>query len=125
MDIASNKLCGMLRNRSIQHISQAPQVNQTTLITPEPSYPNITKQSLALLDVYVTTFISVSEYLYFDINFRGTNGLFGPYQDVSRIFDAMEGARLVDADGEGSLIVCLAVNLSRFSSRTMGYAMRQ
>ena len=44
---------------------------------------------------------------------------------MSRIFDAMEGARLVDADGEGSLIVCLALNLSRFSSRTMGYAMRQ
>lgn len=32
--------------------------------------------------------------------FSGTNGIFGPYQDVSRIFEAIDEARLVDADGE-------------------------
>jgi len=48
-----------------------------TNVTPRPTYPDITGTSLALLDI-------------------GTNGLFGPYQDVTRMFDLIEGARLVD-----------------------------
>ncbi|KAI5122288.1 hypothetical protein M0805_002367 [Coniferiporia weirii] len=50
-----------------------------TIFDTNPTYPNITETSLALIDV-------------------GTNGLFGPYQDVSRIFGAISEARLVDAD---------------------------
>jgi len=50
-----------------------------TSVTPRPTYPDIVGSSLALLDI-------------------GTNGMFGPYQDVSRIFDLIEGARLVDEE---------------------------
>lgn len=54
--------------------------NGTTL-APNPSYPEITNNaSLALLDV-------------------GLNGIYGPYSDVSRLFEAMDGARLVDSEG--------------------------
>ncbi|THH09160.1 hypothetical protein EW145_g2211 [Phellinidium pouzarii] len=53
-------------------------VNGTTFKT-NPTYPNITETSLALLDV-------------------GTNGIFGPYQDVSRLFSSIGEARLVDSE---------------------------
>ncbi|KAI0367775.1 acid protease [Pilatotrama ljubarskyi] len=50
-----------------------------TAITPQPTYPVQTlNSSLALIDA-------------------GTAGIFGPFQDVSRIFSLISGARLVDA----------------------------
>ncbi|KAF8896361.1 aspartic peptidase domain-containing protein [Infundibulicybe gibba] len=56
-------------------------VNNTRL-TPIPTYPNITgNSSLALFDV-------------------GNSGLYGPFQDVSRIFGLINGARLVDQGGQ-------------------------
>ncbi|EJD06572.1 acid protease [Fomitiporia mediterranea MF3/22] len=63
----------------LQWVVRLPEVgiNGTNLNT-QPTYPNITEQSLALIDA-------------------GTNGIFGPYQDVSRIFEAFGEARLVDA----------------------------
>ncbi|KAI1796822.1 acid protease [Ganoderma leucocontextum] len=49
-----------------------------TAITPEPTYPVQTmNKSIALIDV-------------------GTAGIFGPYQDVARIFSQIDSARLVD-----------------------------
>ncbi|KAK7690712.1 hypothetical protein QCA50_005811 [Cerrena zonata] len=57
----------------------------TTVLTPQPTYPNNTNGfSLALLDV-------------------GTTGIFGPYQDVARIFGAIEGSRLVDTSGQWAI----------------------
>ncbi|KAH8118020.1 acid protease [Phellopilus nigrolimitatus] len=63
-----------------QWVVRLPQVgvNGTNFDT-EPTYPNITTTSLALFDV-------------------GTNGIFGPYQDVSRIFQNLEESRLIDAN---------------------------
>ncbi|OBZ72451.1 Aspartic protease [Grifola frondosa] len=53
-----------------------------TEITPIPTYPSATSNaSLALIDV-------------------GTPGIYGPYQDVSRIFSMIQDARLVDSDGQ-------------------------
>ncbi|KAJ7170652.1 acid protease [Mycena crocata] len=46
--------------------------------SPIPTYPNITaNSSFALFDI-------------------GTSGIYGPYQDVERLFDQIDGARLVD-----------------------------
>ncbi|KAI0719301.1 acid protease [Cerioporus squamosus] len=57
-----------------------------TAITPEPTYPVQTMNtSLALIDV-------------------GTAGIFGPYQDVARIFSMIDSARLVD-DTTGQYVV--------------------
>lgn len=54
-------------------------VNGSSL-TPSPTYPNITNNaSLAMFDV-------------------GNNGIYGPYQDVSRLFAAISGSRLVDTN---------------------------
>lgn len=58
-------------------------VNGTASVIPQPTYSNINRFSLALLDV-------------------GTNGLFGPYQDVTRLFSLIEGSRLVD-EGQWAL----------------------
>ncbi|KAH7927926.1 acid protease [Leucogyrophana mollusca] len=56
-------------------------VNQTSL-TPIPTYPGPTdNSSIALLDV-------------------GTSGLYGPYQDVTRLFALFPGSRLVDSSGQ-------------------------
>ncbi|KIP08207.1 hypothetical protein PHLGIDRAFT_69749 [Phlebiopsis gigantea 11061_1 CR5-6] len=55
-------------------------VNGTSL-TPIPTYSNISRNSLALFDV-------------------GTSGIFGPFQDVSRIYSAIPGSRLVDEAGQ-------------------------
>lgn len=53
-----------------------------TQIKPAPTYPNIRHgASLALFDV-------------------GTPGIYGPYQDVSRLFDLIESSRLVNTDGQ-------------------------
>ncbi|RDX57277.1 acid protease [Lentinus brumalis] len=57
-----------------------------TAITPEPTYPVQTMNtSIALIDV-------------------GTAGIFGPYQDVARIFSTIDSARLVD-DTAGQYVV--------------------
>ncbi|KAK0469787.1 acid protease [Desarmillaria tabescens] len=49
-------------------------------LAPSPTYPNITNNaSLAMFDV-------------------GNNGIYGPYQDVSRLFAAISGSRLVDTN---------------------------
>ncbi|PBK75653.1 acid protease [Armillaria solidipes] len=54
-------------------------VNGSSL-TPSPTYPNITNNaSLAMFDV-------------------GNNGIYGPYQDVSRLFATISGSRLVDTN---------------------------
>ncbi|KAL7279207.1 hypothetical protein ACG7TL_007047 [Trametes sanguinea] len=62
-------------------------VNGTT-VTPEPTYPAQTfNSSLALIDA-------------------GTAGIYGPYQDVSRIYSQIPEARLVDDDdGVGQWVV--------------------
>ncbi|KAI0747287.1 acid protease [Irpex lacteus] len=63
------------------------QVNGTAL-APQSTYPNVTsKSSLALLDA-------------------GTPGIFGPYQDVSRIFASIDGSRLVDSDAGQWVVPC-------------------
>ncbi|KZT22353.1 acid protease [Neolentinus lepideus HHB14362 ss-1] len=52
-------------------------------ITPSPTYPTAySNKTLALLDV-------------------GTPGIYGPWQDVSRIYSALNGARLVDTSDGG------------------------
>ncbi|KAF9477924.1 acid protease [Pholiota conissans] len=50
-------------------------------LTPVPTYPNINRNSLALFDI-------------------GAPGIYGPYQDVSRIYSMIDGARLVDTNGQ-------------------------
>ncbi|KAH7913209.1 aspartic peptidase A1 [Hygrophoropsis aurantiaca] len=53
-----------------------------TVLTPIPTYPGPTdNSSIALLDV-------------------GTSGLYGPYQDVTRLFALFPGSRLVDTSGQ-------------------------
>jgi len=57
--------------------------NQT--FTMEPTYPQETSnQSLALFDI-------------------GTPGIFGPYQDVERIFSVIDSSRLVDPTGQWAI----------------------
>ncbi|KAM5535927.1 hypothetical protein V8D89_010367 [Ganoderma adspersum] len=57
-----------------------------TAIAPEPTYPVQTmNKSIALIDV-------------------GTAGIFGPYQDVARIFSQIDSARLVD-DTTGQYVI--------------------
>ncbi|KAI0359850.1 acid protease [Trametes cingulata] len=59
-----------------------------TAVTPQPTYPTQTlNSSLALIDA-------------------GTAGIFGPFQDVSRIFSLISGARLVDADSGQWVVPC-------------------
>ncbi|KAI6013505.1 acid protease [Pisolithus microcarpus] len=56
-------------------------VNGTNL-TPMPTYPTLTdNSSIALLDV-------------------GTTGIYGPYQDVTRLYSLISGSRLVDESGQ-------------------------
>jgi len=56
-----------------------------TAFTPIPTYVNVgMTHSLALFDV-------------------GAPGIYGPYQDVSRIYSMISGARLVDASGQWAL----------------------
>ncbi|KAL0954964.1 hypothetical protein HGRIS_003894 [Hohenbuehelia grisea] len=59
-------------------------VNESQLI-PHPTYANITNnQSLALVDI-------------------GTAGIYGPFQDVSRLYSLIDGARLVNAVGQWAI----------------------
>ncbi|KAF8968111.1 aspartic peptidase A1 [Flammula alnicola] len=55
-----------------------------TQFAPIPTYANISNTSLALFDI-------------------GAPGIYGPYQDVSRIYSMIDGARLVDSDGQWAL----------------------
>ncbi|KAI0925766.1 hypothetical protein AcW1_008107 [Taiwanofungus camphoratus] len=67
-----------------------------TRITPLPTYPNATSNSsLALIDV-------------------GTSGIYGPYEDVSRMFSLIDGSRLVDENGQW-VIPCNANETMAFS----------
>lgn len=60
----------------------------TNVITPQPTYPiPDSNLSIALLDV-------------------GTAGIFGPYQDVSRIFSVMSSSRLIDASSGTWAVPC-------------------
>ncbi|KAF7374899.1 Aspartic protease [Mycena sanguinolenta] len=64
-----------------------------TKISPVPTYANVTgNSSLALFDI-------------------GTSGMFGPYQDVERLFAQIDGARLVD-DGLWAVPCDTAVPIS-------------
>lgn len=67
-----------------------------TSITTQPTYPNITTESLALIDI-------------------GTNGIYGPYQDVSRMFALIEGSRLVDESLGQWAVPCDTENVMTFN----------
>ncbi|KAI0067467.1 acid protease [Artomyces pyxidatus] len=57
----------------------------TENFSPEPTYPQAnSNHSIALIDI-------------------GTSGIFGPYQDVERIFSAIDGSRLVDETGQWAI----------------------
>ncbi|KZT07818.1 acid protease [Laetiporus sulphureus 93-53] len=59
-----------------------------TNVTPQPTYSqSASNHSLALFDV-------------------GASGIYGPYQDVARIFDQISGARLVDASSGQWVVPC-------------------
>jgi len=58
-----------------------------TLLTPQPTFASIAGSSLVLFDI-------------------GTNGMFGPFQDVSRIFSLIDDARLVDQDAGQWALPC-------------------
>ncbi|KZS88127.1 acid protease [Sistotremastrum niveocremeum HHB9708] len=77
-----------------------------TEVKPSPTYANITgPNSIALLDV-------------------GADGIFGPYQDVSRIFDALSPeSRLVDSKSPGRWAVPCDTSLP--IQFTFGYAFGQ
>ncbi|KZP23786.1 acid protease [Athelia psychrophila] len=61
---------------------------------PIPTYPTITKNaSLALFDI-------------------GASGIYGPFQDVARLFGAIDGSRLVDASGTWAVPCALSQNMT-------------
>jgi len=79
-------------------------VNGTGLV-PSPTYPNITgNSSIALFDV-------------------GTAGIYGPYQDVSRLFGLIDGARLVDASGQW-VVPCDVVVPMSFTFGTTSFTLQ-
>ncbi|KAF9500128.1 acid protease [Pleurotus eryngii] len=68
-------------------------VNHTQL-APMPTYTNVTNNmSIALIDI-------------------GTPGLYGPFQDVSRLFSLIDGARLVDSSGQWAIPCDTSVPIS-------------
>jgi len=68
-------------------------VNATGYL-PIPTYSNITKNaSLALFDI-------------------GTSGIYGPFQDVARIFSSIDGSRLVDTSGQWAIPCTLSQNMT-------------
>lgn len=68
-------------------------VNGTNL-TPMPTYPTLTdNSSIALLDV-------------------GTTGIYGPYQDVTRLYGLIPGSRLVDESGQWVIPCTSSVTIS-------------
>ncbi|KAF8992829.1 aspartic peptidase domain-containing protein [Cyathus striatus] len=79
-------------------------VNVSQLL-PIPTYPNATSnRSLTLFDV-------------------GASGLYGPYQDVSRLYSLIDGARLVDAGGQWAVPCDTTVPLT-FTFGTQNYTMQ-
>ncbi|KAJ7127027.1 aspartic peptidase domain-containing protein [Mycena epipterygia] len=65
-----------------------------TRVSPIPTYANVTaNSSLALFDI-------------------GTSGIYGPYQDVERLFDQIDGSRLVDEAGQWAIPCDTVVPLS-------------
>ncbi|KAJ7475815.1 acid protease [Mycena latifolia] len=71
-----------------------------TRISPIPTYANVTANSLALFDI-------------------GFSGILGPYQDVERLFDQIDGSRLVDEEGQWAIPCDTIVPLSfTFSQQT-------
>lgn len=68
-------------------------VNGTDL-TPMPTYPGtVDNASVALLDV-------------------GATGLYGPYQDVTRLYSHIPGSRLVDSSGQWAIPCSTTVTIS-------------
>ncbi|KAF7986478.1 hypothetical protein HWV62_31273 [Athelia sp. TMB] len=66
----------------------------TTGFSPIPTYPNVTKNaSLALFDI-------------------GASGIYGPFQDVARLFSSIDGSRLVDAGGQWAIPCALSQNMT-------------
>ncbi|KAJ7035013.1 aspartic peptidase domain-containing protein [Mycena alexandri] len=77
-------------------------INNKT-ISPLPTYPKVTgNSSLALFDI-------------------GTSGIYGPYQDVERLFAQIDGSRLVD-DGQWA-IPCETVALMTFTFGQQTYTL--
>ncbi|KAG6872671.1 hypothetical protein C0995_007780 [Termitomyces sp. Mi166 len=75
-----------------------------TQIKPSSTYPNITKKtSLALFDI-------------------GTPGIYGPIQDVARLFSTIDGARLIDAAGQWA-VPCDTVEPLTFTFGTQNYTL--
>ncbi|KAJ7739758.1 acid protease [Mycena maculata] len=65
-----------------------------TRISPLPTYPNVTgNSSLSIFDI-------------------GTSGIYGPYQDVERLFAQIDGSRLVAEDGQWAIPCDTVVPLS-------------
>jgi len=76
-----------------------------TQIAPVPTYPNVTSNtSIALLDI-------------------GTAGLYGPYQDVTRLFALIPGSRLVDISGQWA-VPCDTVIPISFSFGQYNYTLQ-
>ncbi|KII89952.1 hypothetical protein PLICRDRAFT_40126 [Plicaturopsis crispa FD-325 SS-3] len=70
-----------------------------TSVTTQPTYPNANaNSSIALLDI-------------------GTSGIYGPYQDVTRIFSLLAGSRLVDVSSGQWAVPC---DISETMSFTIG-----
>ncbi|XP_006459350.1 hypothetical protein AGABI2DRAFT_218475 [Agaricus bisporus var. bisporus H97] len=77
-----------------------------TQLTPIPSQAAATRNvSLALLDV-------------------GTFGMYGPFQDVVRLYDMIDGARLVDADSGQWIVPCTTSILLSFTFGSREYFLR-
>ncbi|KAF8071741.1 aspartic peptidase A1 [Lyophyllum atratum] len=75
-----------------------------TEFEPTPTYPNVTRNAtLALLDI-------------------GSPGIYGPIQDVARLFSAIDGARIVDSTGQWA-IPCDTVLPMSFTFGTRSYVL--
>jgi len=79
-------------------------VNGTQLLA-SPTYPAATMNiSLALFDI-------------------GTSGIYGPWQDVSRLFTLLDGSRLVDTGGQWA-VPCGISETMTFSFGTQNYTLQ-
>ncbi|KAJ7650314.1 acid protease [Roridomyces roridus] len=75
-------------------------------VSPLPSYPKVTgNSSLAMFDV-------------------GNSGIYGPYQDVERLFQQINGARLVDDDSGQWAIPCDTVVPLSFTFGQQNYTLQ-
>ncbi|KAF8227298.1 acid protease [Tricholoma matsutake] len=76
-----------------------------TQITPTPTYANFTHNtSLVVFDI-------------------GASGVYGPYQDVSRLYSLIEGARLVDTSGQWA-IPCNTITPMTFTFGQQNYTLQ-